>query len=134
MGRSYHPTAGPPQSAFGRTSSAEFQVELAESFHCLLKINLPRFPFSNDTLSVWKRTEYVEGIDLLDDDRSEAGGSESEPVESCKKSKRFKYDDVSSTSSSTGPDPGSASLWANIPEDEKVSDFSASCVSFLLAP
>ena len=62
---------GPPQSAFGRTSSADFQLELSETFHCLMKINLPRFPFSNDCLSVWKRTNFVEGLQLSEDDEED---------------------------------------------------------------
>lgn len=53
---------GPPQAPFGRTSSADFQVQLAENFHCLLVADLQhRFPYSRDTISVWKRTVRVEG-------------------------------------------------------------------------
>jgi hypothetical protein len=34
-----------PQAPWGRTSSADFQVQLAEEFHCVLVADLPRFPF-----------------------------------------------------------------------------------------
>jgi hypothetical protein len=37
------------------------QVELAKRFHCLLVAELPRFPFSRDCISVWKRTRVVLG-------------------------------------------------------------------------
>ena len=45
-----------------RTSSAEFQITLQQSFHCLLIADLQlRLPYGKDTISVWKRTEYVRG-------------------------------------------------------------------------
>lgn len=56
--------AGAPVAPFGRTSSAEFQVTLAESFHCLLSAELTnRLPISRDCISVWKRTRFVAGGD-----------------------------------------------------------------------
>ena len=71
--------AGEPQSAWGRTSGSDFQVELAEQFHCLMKINLPRFPFSNDCLTVWKRTRFVEGLsDSSDEEEEEEQSSDDE--------------------------------------------------------
>jgi hypothetical protein len=58
--------AGPPVSPFGRTSSCDFQIALAESFHCVLVAQLElRYPYSNDCISVWKRTRYIPGR-LLD--------------------------------------------------------------------
>jgi len=53
--------SGSSQAPFGRTTGSEFQVALAESFHCLLETRLPHFPFSKDCITVWKRTEYVQG-------------------------------------------------------------------------
>jgi hypothetical protein len=54
--------AGAPVAPFGRTSSAEFQVALTESFHCLLICQLQTtYPNSKDCISVWKRTRFVPG-------------------------------------------------------------------------
>lgn len=53
--------SGYPQAPFGRTTSSEFTVELLESFHCILSASIPRFPFSKDCITVWKRTMFVEG-------------------------------------------------------------------------
>lgn len=53
--------SGYPQAPFGRTSSSDFNVELSETFHCLLSASIPRFPFSNDCITVWKRTQFVHG-------------------------------------------------------------------------
>lgn len=51
---------GVPQAPFGRTSSAEFQITLTCSFHCILIANLQCSPpYGKDTISVWKRTQYV---------------------------------------------------------------------------
>lgn len=59
---------GPPQAPFGRTSSADFQVKLAEDFHCILTAKLEnRLPYSMDSISVWKRTEYVSGKEHEED-------------------------------------------------------------------
>lgn len=57
--------AGAPVAPFGRTSSAEFQVQLSESFHCVLVAELSvRYPISRDCISIWKRTAFVEGSDV----------------------------------------------------------------------
>jgi hypothetical protein len=50
-----------PQCPWGRTTSSDFQVALAEDFHCVLMAPIPRFPFSSDCISVWKRTKWVIG-------------------------------------------------------------------------
>jgi hypothetical protein len=56
---------GAPIAPFGRTSSADFQVSLAESFHCVLVVQLcNQFPISSDCLSVWKRTKFVRGKEV----------------------------------------------------------------------
>eukprot|EP01031_Cornospumella_fuschlensis_P026712 gene26712-32279_t len=57
--------AGAPVAPFGRTSSAEFQVQLSECFHCVLVAELTmRYPISRDCISVWKRTRFLEGADV----------------------------------------------------------------------
>mmetsp|Transcript_7307 Transcript_7307/g.6553 ORF Transcript_7307/g.6553 Transcript_7307/m.6553 type:complete len:117 (+) Transcript_7307:1-351(+) len=68
--------SGTPQAPFGRTTSADFQVKLAESFHCLLVAPIPRYPFSNDTISVWKRTTFVKGREDYEDDNEDDDGNE----------------------------------------------------------
>lgn len=55
-----------PQSPWGRTTSADFQVALNEDFHCLLVSKLPRFPFSRDCISVWKKTTWVRGKEAVE--------------------------------------------------------------------
>lgn len=62
-----------PQAPWGRTTSAEFQVALAEEFHCLLVAEIPRFPFSRDCISVWKRTRWVEGKDGAVESEEDSG-------------------------------------------------------------
>ena len=52
---------GSPTAPFGRTSSADFQIMLAEKFHCVLVAELKhRYPNSLDCISVWKRTIWIE--------------------------------------------------------------------------
>ena len=43
-------------SPWGRTTDAEFQVELNTTFHKVLQVPLPSWPCSRDSLTVWKRT------------------------------------------------------------------------------
>ena len=52
---------GFPQRPWGRTTSAEFQVELYEKFHCVFSAALPSYPVGKDYITVWKRTEFVAG-------------------------------------------------------------------------
>ena len=54
-----------PQAPWGRTSSSDFQVTLSEQFHCILSASLPRFPFSRDHITVWKRTKWIHGMTYL---------------------------------------------------------------------
>ena len=54
-----------PQAPWGRTSSSDFQVALSEEFHCILSASLPRFPFSRDYITVWKRTKWIHGMTYL---------------------------------------------------------------------
>jgi hypothetical protein len=46
--------------AFGRTTAPEAQVVRASEFHCVLKAPLPSWSSSNDTLTVWKRTQTTQ--------------------------------------------------------------------------
>ena len=41
------------QRPWGKTTSADFQVTLVETFHCVLQYKLNSYPFSNDYLTVW---------------------------------------------------------------------------------
>jgi len=52
--------SGGSQAPWGKTTNSDFQVELAESFHCVLSYALPCMPFSKDYLTVWVRTGAVE--------------------------------------------------------------------------
>ena len=68
-----------PQAPWGRTSSAEFQIALASSFHCLYVARLEtRLPFARDCISVWRRTTYVQGRNFPD---QAEGGSNSDSDE-----------------------------------------------------
>ena len=82
-------TLSSPQSPWGRTSSADFQEELMATFHCILIAEIPAFPFSRDCISVWKRTQYVQGKETIEkwiemdaiDDYNSANGIEVGPEE-----------------------------------------------------
>lgn len=101
--------SGPPQAPFGRTTSSDFQVELATQFHCLLVSPIQAFPFSRDTISIWKRTTYIEGL-LTEDDNS--------------------AEEVSDSNESDDD----ANLWASIPADEVLPVARvAPCLAHLLA-
>eukprot|EP01041_Mallomonas_annulata_P004312 gene4312-8574_t len=58
---------GSAQSPWGRTTSSEFQVFLSKYFHCLLQVRITSFPFSNDHITVWKRSRRVSGDTDNDD-------------------------------------------------------------------
>lgn len=51
--------AGGLQTPWGRSTSSEFQVNLAEAFHCVLVYRLPCLPHAADYLTVWKRSAFV---------------------------------------------------------------------------
>ncbi|CAM9433845.1 unnamed protein product [Hapterophycus canaliculatus] len=68
----------PGQSPWGRTTSQDCQEELASKFHCILKVPLPSWPHSRDTLTVWKRHSFC-AIHYGDDSEDDSGdGSEGE--------------------------------------------------------
>lgn len=59
--------SGGLQRPWGRSSSADFQVELMETFHLLLVTRLPSFPVARDHLTVWRRTSFVRGQNYAKD-------------------------------------------------------------------
>lgn len=61
------------QAPWGRSSSPEFQQQLAAQYHCLLRVGLPSWLHVRDTLSVWKRSETCPIVfsDEHDDDEDE---------------------------------------------------------------
>ena len=64
------------QAPWGRSSSWKFQLELQQSFHCLLKCRLrSSWLHVRDSISVWKRTTMICAIVFADDD---SGGDEEE--------------------------------------------------------
>jgi hypothetical protein len=110
--------SGPPQAPFGRTTGSDFQVQLAESFHCLLVANLPRYPLSMDTISVWKRTSFVEGLNHDNDDDDEKVDSRELDEESdhCSESTQ------------------ALNLWASMPDEEILpTERVAPCLAHLLS-
>ncbi len=104
--------SGSPQAPFGRTTSSDFSVRLAEEFHCVLTAQLPRFPFSNDCITVWKRTKWVQGRARDGDDDGE------EDEEEADEDKEENEDDDE---------------WADIPASERMPlDRAAPCLEHLL--
>jgi hypothetical protein len=101
---------GAPVAPFGRTSSADFQVSLAENFHCLLMAKLSEtYPLSKDCVSVWKRTKLVSGRDhqsLVTDETNQAPANNKKNVKGDeeggnKKKKAKKSEDKKAPSSSS---------------------------------
>jgi hypothetical protein len=117
-------TLSSPQAPWGRTTSAEFQVALAEEFHCLLNVSIPRYPISRDCISVWKRTRWVEGKPSMEDD-------EQDEVNSANQS----GDDASDGSGSDSSEvKRQDNMWASIPPDERLPvDIVAPALAHLLA-
>lgn len=104
--------SGAPQAPFGRTTGSDFNVFLAEKFHCILSASIPSFPFSKDCITVWKRTRFVRGRDP-DLDESFSGSAVREEDEDT-------------------DDP--AGWWADIPPEERIPvDIAAPCVQHLLS-
>jgi hypothetical protein len=56
VGELYGDTLAMEQAPWGRSSSPEFQQQLASEFHCLLRVSIPHWLHVRDTLSVWKRS------------------------------------------------------------------------------
>ena len=110
---------GPPQSSWGKTSSADF--------HCVLIKKLPSFPFSNDYLTVWKRTSFIMGHcnelakNENDSDSDSSVGINDQRV-GLRDVKSHKRDNM-----------GELDLWASIPTEEQiVYNIAAPCLQHLL--
>jgi len=137
--------SGQPQAPFGRTTGSEFSVALAETFHCLLVAGLPRFPFSKDCISVWKRTVFVPGKSAMlppSDSEAEEEGDEMPNVDH-KKGKKGESEG-SSDGGEEEEDDGEedeeeeeeeeeGDSWASIPPEEMLPvDIAAPCLAHLL--
>ena len=96
---------GSAQCPWGRTTSSDFQVALSSKFHCLLQARIPSFPFSNDHISVWKRTRVVRDEDDEEEDTLKLIGD------------RCSEEDC----------------WRDIPLDERLPDVAAPCLQHLLS-
>jgi len=112
---------GPPQGSFGKTSSADFQIALSENFHCILCRKLDyALPFSNDYISVWKRTTFVPGFSkelATEADEHEHGDEEEEEEEEEEEQEEEKEED----------------LWKSIPHNEQLRvNIAAPCCEHLL--
>lgn len=133
-----------PQAPWGRTSVADFQVALNEEYHCLLVASLPRYPFSKDCISVWKRTQWVAGKDASLEGCEEGDGDDDGDDDDGV--------DVAAKLAADPTDPGGekvadedegededeererASLWASIPPEERLpTDVAAPCLQHLLS-
>lgn len=128
-----------PQTAFGRTTTGSFQVELMEKFHCIASIPLPNLPFCNDHLTIWKRTQWIlgrghyvkhvlqAGASLYNQNESKVEEEEDEvEYENDNESEIASYDDGNDSQDSHNNESqasGSNQLdyWANIPLDERYS-------------
>jgi hypothetical protein len=73
--------AGGLQSPWGRTTSSEFQVGLAEQFNCVITAKLPGFPFSEDYITVWSRSKFIEIEESDDDDDDDDDDDAEEDVD-----------------------------------------------------
>lgn len=90
------------QRPFGRTSSSEFQVLLYQKFHCVIQHKLPSFPISQDYLTVWKRTEFIEA-----------------PCLTASADPDIDFQDTNDDGDGDGENGEEHSnLWASIPQDE----------------
>jgi hypothetical protein len=122
-----------PQSSFGRTTSSSFQLELMEKFHCIGCFSLPSFPFCNDKLTIWKRTELVvgrnHGVKLLQNqlfgkedasslqnENSDVSNEEDEETEDSGEEMGELEDDFEGESEESN---GEVDYWASVPVDER---------------
>ena len=129
--------SGGIQAPFGRTTGSDFSVALATSFHCLLTASLPRFPFSKDCITVWKRTVFVPGKSaLLGDDDSTDDVQESTNKKQSKKQKQEESEDEEEDgegSDNEESDEEDEDCWASIPYEERLpEDRAAPCLAHLL--
>lgn len=96
-----------PQAPWGRTSSAEFQIALASSFHCLYVAKLEaRLPFARDCITVWRRTKFVVGREFPDAEKmvrksqmSKSSGNSDDDEEEEDEDEDDDYDDADESGS-----------------------------------
>ena len=69
------------QAPWGRSSSPEFQQRLASEFHCLLKVELPNWLHTRDSISVWKRSTISTIVFAEDEGKGNEDGQEDDEVE-----------------------------------------------------
>jgi hypothetical protein len=62
---------GMEQAPWGRSSSPEFQQRLSSEYHCILKVELPNWFHTRDTISVWKRSEISTIVFAAEDDEDD---------------------------------------------------------------
>ena len=75
VGELFGDTLSLAQAPWGRTTGGEFHARLAAGWHCVLRLELPRWPLHRDTLSVWRRTTVgarFGGDDDEDDEEADA--------------------------------------------------------------
>ena len=74
IGELFGDTLSLAQAPWGRTTGGDFHAQLAAGWHCVLRLDLPRWPMHRDTLSVWRRTTVGArfGGDDEDDDEADA--------------------------------------------------------------
>jgi hypothetical protein len=147
-------TISSAQAPWGRTTSSSFQVALHEEFHCLLNAKLPSFPFSKDCISVWKRTNWVAGLEDDDDDDDEMDSNDDSNDNSDDNSEDYDgdetlnsndiYDDNNNEeydnnneeydeNDCNSDEKENDNLWANIPFNERLPcDIAAPCLLYLL--
>jgi len=64
-------TLATDQAPWGRSSSPDFQEQLAAQFHCVLRMRLPGWLHARDSLSVWKRSETCQLVFAAEDSDDE---------------------------------------------------------------
>ena len=122
------------QAPWGGTTSSDFQVALAEEFHCVLQYRLPAFPFAHDFLTVWKRTQWTSGRGGRDGSEGEGESeSESEEQEEALDPAMYPGDDEGpgggarrggesdeGSEGSEGSEDSDEDCWADIPDEERL--------------
>lgn len=78
VGELFMETLSMDQAPWGRSSSSEFQQRLAAEYHCLLKVSLPSWLHTRDTLSVWKRTNTTTIVFAADEEDEDEDDEEYE--------------------------------------------------------
>ena len=72
VGELFGETVTMDAAPWGRSSSPQFQEQLARDYHCVLKAKLPNWLHARDTISVWKRTECCSIVFQGDGDDGES--------------------------------------------------------------